>query len=104
MDRIEELAHSFFDLAIDLLCVAGRDGYLKKLNRRWTEVLGFSEEELCSRPMIEFVHPDDIESTINIRKNFDLGKDIVGFQNRYRCRDGSYRKFEWMAKKVGCRR
>lgn len=102
MEDIEiKLQKSFFDLSLDLLCVAGTDGYLKKLNKRWEEILGHTEAEMCSCLMTEFIHPDDVESTIQVRKNFDQGKDIVGFQNRYRCKDGTYRKFEWTAKREG---
>jgi PAS domain S-box-containing protein len=101
LDPVSELKKSFFNLTLDLLCVAGSDGYLKTVNYRWTEVLGYSEEELCSRPMTDFVHPEDVEKTVLIRKNFEAGKHITGFQNRYRCRDGTYRRFEWTAKKEG---
>lgn len=101
MDRIDELTLTFFELTVDLMCVAGTDGYLRKVNHRWTEVLGYTEGELCSRPMTEFVHVDDVQATIDIRNKFNKGEHIVGFENRYRCRDGSYRKFEWTAKREG---
>ncbi len=98
---LEKIQASFFDLSVDLLCVAGTDGYFKKINHRWVELLGHPESELCSRPMTDFIHPDDIQATIEVRKNFENGQNIVGFQNRYRCLDGTYKKFEWTAKKEG---
>ncbi|MGI8727939.1 MAG: PAS domain S-box protein, partial [Solirubrobacterales bacterium] len=53
----------YFDLSSDMLCTAGFDGVFRKLNATWTETLGWSEEELSSRPFVEFVHPDDRERT-----------------------------------------
>ncbi len=81
--------------------MAGSDGYLKKVNKRWEEVLGHSAQELCSRPMTDFIHPEDVEKTIQVRKTFSETRNILGFQNRYRCKDGTYRKFEWTAKRQG---
>lgn len=79
-----------------LLCVAGLDGYLLQLNDAWSEVLGWSAEELTSRPYLSFVHPDDIQRTIDEAAALTSEKDVaVNFQNRYQCRDGSYRWLNW---------
>ena len=52
------------DLALDLICVAGLDGYFTRVNQAWTDVLGYSKEELLTQPWINLVHPDDREATI----------------------------------------
>jgi PAS domain S-box-containing protein len=55
---------TFFEMSIDLLCIAGLDGFFKRLNPAWTETLGFSAEELKAKPWLSFVHPDDVEATV----------------------------------------
>jgi len=84
------------ELAVDLIATAGFDGYFKRLNPAWRRTLGFSEEELRSRPFIEFVHPDDLERTAaEAARLSEGGVDLISFENRYRTKDGSYRWLEW---------
>ena len=91
----------FFTLSIDMFCIAGLDGYFKLVNPAWEATFGFTPEEMTSQPFIEFIHPDDIEPT-NERyaSQVEQGKDIVEFENRYRCKDGSYRWLLWNSKTV----
>lgn len=83
-----------FNLSIDLLCIATLDGWFQDLNPAWERVLGFSCEELCSKPYLEFVHPDDRESTIRSARELS-GDTVLTFENRFLCRDGSYRWLSW---------
>lgn len=85
----------FFEMSLDLLCVAGFDGYLKRVNAAWTKTLGWSVEELVARPSIEFVHPDDRQATLSAREGLKANEPLTGLHNRYLCKDGSYRWFEW---------
>jgi two-component system sensor histidine kinase/response regulator len=87
-----------FEFALDMLCVAGFDGYFKLVNPAWERVLGYTFDELTSRPWLDFVHPDDVEATIREGNNARSGVQVVRFRNRYRARDGSYKWFSWMAK------
>jgi PAS domain S-box-containing protein len=91
----------FFNLSLDMLCIAGFDGYFERINPAWEATLGFTAEEMASRPFIEFIHPDDRETT-NERYSIQIeqGKDIVEFENRYLCKNGSYRRLLWNAKTV----
>ena len=85
----------FFDLSPDLLCIAGFDGYFKRLNPSFERVLGYSGEELMSRPFLEFVHPNDVERARDALIHLAAGEDIIGFEGRLVCVDGSVRRFEW---------
>ena len=85
---------SFFQLSNDLLTVASDDGYFKIVNKAWTEVLGYTADDLTSRQWIEFVHPDDIPKTIAIMDVLRKAP-LYGFQNRYRKKDGDYVTLSW---------
>lgn len=87
----------FFEISIDMLCFLDFTGYFKRLNPAWERTLGFSTEELMSRPFIEFVHPDDRERTLEQNKRVRAGGQALAFENRYRCKDGSYRWLRWNA-------
>lgn len=92
--KTEELDR-FFSLALDLLCIAGLDGRFVRLNQQWETVLGYPLAELEGREFLEFVHPDDLDSTLKEINRLDQGGVVLGFVNRYRCRDGQYRWLEW---------
>ncbi|HET7584303.1 MAG TPA: PAS domain S-box protein [Gemmatimonadaceae bacterium] len=94
---LSELEERFFDIALDLLCVLGFDGHFARLNPAWERTLGFTRTELMARPFIEFVHPDDRERTLAQNRSVRFGGQAQFFENRYRCRDGSYRWFRWNA-------
>ena len=80
-----------------MLCIAGFDGYFKRINEAWSKALGFSEEELLSRPYVDFVHPADREATATEAQRTSDGQSVIWFQNRYLCRDGGYRWLLWRA-------
>ena len=85
------------DLALDLICVAGRDGYFKRVNQAWTDVLGYAKEELLTQPWINLVHPDDQEATIAEATKVFQGHKTMRFRNRYRSKNGSFRWIVWTA-------
>jgi PAS domain S-box-containing protein len=85
----------FFEMSLDHLCVAGFDGYWKRLNPSWMRTLGFTAEELMAVPLIEFVHPEDREMTLDARGRLKQGEPLRWLVNRYRCKDNTYRWFEW---------
>ena len=89
----------FFDLSLDLLCTAGFDGCFQDLNPAWERVLGWSTDELTSRPFVDFVHPDDVEATAAVAGGlFENDSETVSFENRYRAKDGSHRWLLWTAR------
>jgi PAS domain S-box-containing protein len=93
---MEELER-FFNLSLDLMCIAGFDGYFKRLNPVWERVLGYTVEELLARPYLDFVHPDDRNQTVSEADRLTVGGNVLKFENRYRHKDGTYRWLEWAA-------
>ena len=90
----DELA-ALFDLSHDAFCIAGFDGYLRRANPAFARSLGYTLEELLARPFMDNVYPDDVESVEAVLAELAAGNDIVGFECREVCADGSVRWFEW---------
>jgi PAS domain S-box-containing protein len=95
--RREENEKLFFEICPDMLAIANAAGTLTRVNGQWREKLGWTAEELTSRPFVEFVHPEDRDKTIAEAQSTYSGKSTRGFINRYRHKDGSYRLLEWHA-------
>lgn len=85
----------FFTLSLDLICIVDFEGKFKRLNPAWETTLGYTLEEVENQPFINFVHPDDREeTTAEAGKVYD-GTEVQFFENRYRCKDGSYKWLSW---------
>ena len=95
--RAIELEDRFFAVSIDMICVLDFSGYFKRLNPAWEKTLGFTIEELLSKPFIEFVHPDDRERTLQQNGKVRTGGQALSFENRYLCKDGSCKWLRWNA-------
>lgn len=91
----------FFSVALDLLCIADAQGYFRRLNRAWETTLGYSLQELQSRPFLEWVHPEDVPATQAAMQQLIEEEQLDHFVNRYRTQDGSYRFIEWRASLAG---
>lgn len=93
--QAEEERDQFLKLSIDMIGIASKNGYFKKINPAFKKILGYSYEEFVSRPFIDFVHPDDVVATLNAMKSLEENRPMYSFENRYRCKDGSFRWLEW---------
>jgi PAS domain S-box-containing protein len=98
--RAERDLEDMFNLSRDLLCVAGKDGYFKRVNPAFERTLGYSSEELLAKPFTDFVHPDDRAGTQAAQDSLVRGDEITRFENRYIRRDGTVRWLEWNARPV----
>ncbi len=93
----DEELRNLVELSTDLLAITDFDGYFRLLNPAWETALGWSREELRSKPFIEFVHPDDRDKTEVTAERLRPGVELLAFQNRYICKDGSIKSLRWKA-------
>ena len=94
-DVTERRSIRYFNVSDDLLCVATVEGFFVEVNPTFEKVLGYSRDDLLSKPFSEFIHPDDRDKTAAVMTQLAGGIDLRNFRNRYRCSDGSYRWFDW---------
>ena len=99
-ERAERELSDFFQLSLDLLCIGNFDGYFTRVNPAFERTLGYPSAELTSRPFVEFVHPDDRALTAEAFASQTSGAELIGFENRYICSDGSLRWLQWTAHAV----
>lgn len=92
---------NFFNVNLDLLCIADFNGNFLKVNKEWESVLGYSIEFLESSKFLDFVHPDDIQATLDVMDSVLVGNESLYFTNRYICKDGSHRFIEWRSQPKG---
>jgi PAS domain S-box-containing protein len=101
-EKAEEEFKRIFDLSIDMICIADvATGYFKKINPSFGRILGYSDEELLRKPFFDFIHKDDIKPTLDvIEKKLSQGIEVFNFENRYRCKDGSYKWIMWSSRTI----
>ena len=92
---------NFFNVSLDLLCIADKSGNFIRVNKAWENILGLSISELEQRQFLEFVHPDDLDETISVMTEMDEQNPVLNFINRYKAKDGSYRFIEWHSSASG---
>ncbi len=85
---------------VDLVCTADGRGHFDLVNPAWEQVLGWSRSELRAHPFVWFVHPDDVAKTHAVTRALREDGRLTRFENRYRCRDGTYRTLSWTSSVV----
>jgi len=95
--QAKEELDRFFNLSLDLFCIAGTDGYFRRINPSFVNILGYSEEYLLQASFISLLHPEDINPTITEINKLSQGISSHHFENRYRKADGSYCWISWKA-------
>jgi PAS domain S-box-containing protein len=95
--QAERLIESFFDEPMNLHLIARLDGTIMRANKAWETTLGYASQDLVGRPFMELVHPDDVAASLERMAELGIGKPVLGFENRYRHRDGRYRTLVWSA-------
>ena len=88
----------FFTLSLDLLCIVDFEGNFKRVNPAWETILGYTREEIEDQPFINFIHPDDRAPSTAEAEKISTGIELKFFENRYRCKDGSYKWLSWKAR------
>ncbi|MDP2216680.1 MAG: PAS domain S-box protein [Methanolobus sp.] len=99
-EKNEELER-YFTSSLDLLCIANSSGEFIRLNPEWEKVLGYSITELEGKLFLDYVHPEDMEATLETISRLDAQEHVLNFENRYKCKDGSYRWIEWRSVPIG---
>jgi len=99
-EKSEEL-EGYFNHALDLFCIADTQGYFRKLNPMWERTLGYPLGELEGHRFLDFVHPDDLDSTLAAVSQLSEQRPVINFVNRYRHQDGSWRWIEWRSHPKG---
>jgi PAS domain S-box-containing protein len=97
LTETESMLSAFFNMREELFTVAELSGYFVRVNSRWEMELGWTPEEMCSQPYVNFIHPDDVQKTHEAEVMMKKGIHLKGFVNRYRCKDGSYKTILWDA-------
>jgi len=93
--QAQEEINRVFDLSLDMLCIVGRDGHFERLNPAFEITLGYTRDELLAAPLVAFIHPEDQDALLAEMERLRTGTPGVYFENRCRCKDGSYRWLEW---------
>jgi PAS domain S-box-containing protein len=94
-EKARQETQRIFDSSIDMLGSANFEGYFLSLNPSWERILGWNRAELMAEPFISFVHPEDVQATLDEAGKIAGGASAISFINRYRTKDGGYRQISW---------
>lgn len=93
--KFQEERDLLFTQSIDLIGIAGKDGFFKTVNPAFERTLGYAIDEILTTPFIDFIHPDDREKTFSAVENIGTTQQPVTILNRSKCKNGGYIWLEW---------
>ena len=96
-ERVQQQLEMVFEMSLDLVCISDiNTATFIKVNPTFRRILGYSEDELLGRSFLDFIHPDDVQPTIDlIERDLKKGTRVLHFENRYRTKQGDYRLLDW---------
>jgi len=94
---MDAILDRFFEMSRDLLCVAGFDGRLQRVNPAWTRKLGYGPDQLIGSRYIDLFHPDDRDDARRHVESLEHGTALPMLEARLRRHDGEYLCFLWSA-------
>ncbi|MEZ5615713.1 MAG: PAS domain S-box protein [Rhodocyclaceae bacterium] len=97
--KVEKERDRLFNLSLDMLCIAGMDGSFRRVNPAFDRVLGYAAEEITGRPLLDYVHPEDLAATVEALRQLAAGQP-ASFEGRWRAADGRYRWLLWAVNPV----
>lgn len=100
LHRLQKDMTRFFELSLDLFCISGFDGFLRRVNESFTHVLGYAQGELLERPFVDIIYEKDRPRTVEAMKRLFEGDPVVHFRNRCIGADGNLVELEWSARSV----
>lgn len=106
MRRTQSKKHStddldkLFNLSGSMACIIDFNGYFTRVSPAFSDTLGYTSEELLSRPVLDFIQHADREKTLAIREKLKNGLDLLDFENRYVCKDGTLRWLSWTSRSI----
>ncbi|MBF0539957.1 MAG: PAS domain S-box protein [Nitrospirae bacterium] len=100
-EALHDELNQIFTLSADMICIADINGYFRKVNPAWEKTLGYTEEELLSKPFMYFIHPEDKEKTLEIiNERLKAGATVLNFENRYICNNGAIKWLSWTSNPI----
>ncbi|MFP4288928.1 MAG: PAS domain S-box protein, partial [Bacteroidales bacterium] len=100
-EKSDQLLNNFFDISIDLLCIADTEGNFIRLNKAWEKLLGYDLATLSKKNFMDLIHPEDISATQKMLKKLADQEQITDFANRYLAHDGTYKYIQWSSHSSG---
>ena len=93
--ELEYEVEAFLNVNLDILCVSDKNGYFHRVNKRFEEILGYTQQDIEGKLFTTFIVEDDTVTSLNALSQLQDNKVVSGFTNRYRCKDGSLKYIEW---------
>jgi len=92
--------NDYIDQLLEAICVVDKDGTFLQLSSGCERLFGYSIDELIGKSMLDLIHPDDRERTLQAATDIMAGNHKIDFENRYIRKDGQIAHLQWRARWV----